>query len=387
MPTNRVVRDWMDTWTNKSPPSFSATKSTEILDRIEYRLADTEEAKEELYELRYRAYLREGAVLPREPRRVTDRYDNAPNSWIFGIYLDGGLVSSIRISVVTQAHPESTVVEAFGDVLEPEIERGKILIAPAHFVADPEKTRLLPELPYVTIRLAFLACAHFEADLHLAIVRMEHAAFFRKVFHQQVMAEARLLPGFIKPAALLAANYQEVRETVFERFPYLRSSNFERRMLFERGSSKLVVAKRSLAEVKSHLEKVWSDDAVLPLCMKILDRVTISPINEAEMLDFTALCRMTGKNRPDAELLKAVTILTTSSFPTLRVCAKVRMEDGNDYAMEPQDLSSAIDFAIEKQTDPAARQKIDEFTDRIVVHFVPTSIFENPPAEISAAIS
>ena len=32
----------------------------------------------------------------------------------------------------------------------------------------------------------------------------------------------------------MAANYREIRETVFQRFPYMRSSAFERRMLFER---------------------------------------------------------------------------------------------------------------------------------------------------------
>lgn len=387
MPAKGIVRDWMDTWANKSPPSFSANKSTEILDRIEYRLAETAEAKEALYELRYRAYLREGAVLPSDSRRITDRYDDAPNSWVFGIYFAGELYSSIRISIVTQSHPESTAVEMFGDILRPEIERGKTMIDPSRFVADPDKSRRLPELPYLTIRLAYLACAHFEADLHLAVIRPEHQAFYRRVFHQEAIAEPRLFPGLIKPVGLLSADYQEVREAVYGRFPYLRSSNFERRMLFKRGSSKLIEAKRSLAEIKSHLEKTWDDDAVLPLCMKIIDRVTISPANETEILDFSALCGVTGKNRPDAELLKAVTILTASSFPTLRVCAKVRMEDGHDHTMHPEDLSDAIDFTLGELTDPEARRKIEEFTGRIVIHFVPTSIFEDLPKELSAAIS
>jgi len=32
---------------------------------------------------------------------------------------------------------------------------------------------------------------------------------------------------------LMAAHYRSIREKVFQRFPYMRSSAFERRMLFE----------------------------------------------------------------------------------------------------------------------------------------------------------
>jgi hypothetical protein len=38
----------------------------------------------------------------------------------------------------------------------------------------------------------------------------------------------------IKPVGLMAAPYRDIRDGVFERFPYMRSSAFERRILFER---------------------------------------------------------------------------------------------------------------------------------------------------------
>jgi hypothetical protein len=383
MATAGSVRDWMTTWANNKPPSLSADRATKILDLIDYRLSETEEDKNQVYALRYRAYLREGAILPSDSQITSDRYDDAPNSWIFGVYIAGELCSSIRISVVNQDYPTSSSVEIFGDVLTPEIKRGKTLIDPFHFVADPTKAKRTPELPYITVRLAYLACAHFDADLHLAIVRPDHQAFYRRVFHQNMIAEPRLFPGLLKPVGLLAARYEATREAIFERYPFMRSSNFERRMLFQRDSSKFAIAKRSLSEVKAHLRQTWGDDPVLPLCMKILNRVTISPINEAEILDFSALCSITGKNRPDSALLKAVTILSTSSFPTLRVCAKARLDDGRDYDLDLEDLSDAIDVAIAGENDPVTRKDIDEFTKKIVIHFVPTSIFENPPVEIS----
>jgi hypothetical protein len=208
------------------------------LEHVDYRLAETPEEKDKIYGLRYRAYLREGAILPLESQRVTDRYDDAPNAWTFGVYLHGELYSSIRVSVLTSKWRESPSCDNFGDILHPELDRGRIIVDPTRFVADPEKAKAFPELPYVTVRLGWLACGHFNADIGLASVRPEHRAFYRKVFLQQPRGEPRLFPGLLKPVGLMAADYPAIREKVFQRFPYMRSSAFERRMLFQRGGER-----------------------------------------------------------------------------------------------------------------------------------------------------
>ena len=59
---------------------------------------------------------------------------------------------------------ESPSVEAFGEILHPELDRGKVIIDPTRFVADPDKAKRFPELPYVTLRLAYMACEYFNAD-------------------------------------------------------------------------------------------------------------------------------------------------------------------------------------------------------------------------------
>ncbi len=71
--------------------TFSAFRTEfGLLDQVDYRLAQTPEEKEEIYNLRYRAYLREGAVEPPPTRRVTDQYEDLPNAWTFGIYIRWG---------------------------------------------------------------------------------------------------------------------------------------------------------------------------------------------------------------------------------------------------------------------------------------------------------
>jgi hypothetical protein len=209
-------------------------RNADPLQHIDYRLADTPEEKDRIYCLRYRAYLREGAILPSDSGRVTDRYDDLPNNFTFGIYVQGELYSSIRISVLTSEYRGSPSSEMFADLLHPELDRGKVIIDPTRFVADPEKAKRFPELPYVTVRLGYVACGYFNADIGLANVRPEHRAFYRKVFLQEPWGEPRLYPGLIKPVGLVAAHYPSIRERVFQRFPYMRSSAFERRMLFQR---------------------------------------------------------------------------------------------------------------------------------------------------------
>lgn len=210
----------------------------ELLDQVEYRLAVTEVEKEEVYNLRYRAYLHEGAIEPRADQRLTDRFDDLPNSWVFGVYLDGELRSSLRVSVATPENDETPAVDAFRDLLGPELAKGKVIVDPNRFVADPSSRAEYPELPYLTVRLGYLACGYFNADIGTATVRAEHRAFYRRVFLQKSLCEPRPYPTLTKPLCLMAADYLSIRDKVFNRFPMMRSTALERQVLFERDSSR-----------------------------------------------------------------------------------------------------------------------------------------------------
>ena len=219
-----------------TPAAFG--RNSDLLDQVDYRLAETPEEKDEIYRLRYRAYLREGAIQPTSDQRVIDQFEDAPNAWTFGVYFQGELYSSIRVSVLTSEWRMSPSVELFGDVLHPKLDQGLVFIDSTRFVADFEKARNFPELPYVTVRLGSMAGVHFNADFGLAIVRAEHQAFYRRLFLQETWCEPRLYPGLVKPVGLMAAHLPTVRERVLARYPFLRSTAFERRMLFERSGER-----------------------------------------------------------------------------------------------------------------------------------------------------
>lgn len=220
------------------PRTSLFVRGSGLSDRVDYRLMETSEEKDCIYLMRYKAYLHGGVTAPSESQRVSDRYDDAPNAWMFGIYVDGELCSSIRLNVLTSECRISGTTELFGDVLHPRLDQGEVFIDPLRFAADPEKARQFPELPYLTVRLAYLACEHFNADTGLALVRAEHQAFYRRVFMSEVIAEPRSFPGFLPKVALMASDYRAVREKVMTRFPIMRSSAFERRMLFQRAGGR-----------------------------------------------------------------------------------------------------------------------------------------------------
>jgi hypothetical protein len=187
---------------------------------------------EEVYRLRYAAYLREGAIEPNPLRRFADSYDDSPNVWTFGVYLDGVLASSIRMHVGGRESPGMPALQVFGHALRPELDSGKTIIDPTRFVTDVFYSRRYPELPYATVRLAWMACAWFDAQMLLATVRIEHQAFYRRLFGHRVLVDAVAYPGLKKPISLMSVDYEEARARVVTRYPFLESSPAEREALF-----------------------------------------------------------------------------------------------------------------------------------------------------------
>jgi len=216
----------------ESPQTFF-DRVARLLERVDYRLALDDDDKDAIYRLRYDAYLREGAIGPSFSRRFQDKFDDKDNTWTYGFYIDGRLVSSIRIHVATSAYPDMPALLSFPEILGPELDAGKVIIDPTRFVIDWRASRAYPELRYVIVRLPFIACEFFAADLLLATVRTEHQAFYRRVFGHEVTAPARPYPTLVKPLSLMTLDYSANKDRVQQRYPCVRSTFFERRMLFD----------------------------------------------------------------------------------------------------------------------------------------------------------
>jgi hypothetical protein len=216
------------------PGQHLADRVSALLGRVEYRRADTPEDKEAIFRQRYRAYLWEGAIAPNIGERFADTLDDARNTWIFAVNVDGELASSIRLHVASWLSPDLPALDVFGDLLSPELAAGKTIIDPTRFVIERAASRRFPELCYVTTRLAWLASEYFQTNLLLATVRAEHQAFYRRIFGHRLICEPRHYPSLAKPISLMALDYAIACERVPQRYPFFRSTFLERRMLFAR---------------------------------------------------------------------------------------------------------------------------------------------------------
>jgi hypothetical protein len=210
-----------------------AKRLNEYLQDADYRLAVKDEDRDELFKLRYACYQRENTIKKNPERSFSDDYDLMDNCWLFGIHLNGRLVSSIRFHVISPEAPRGPAYDVFPDIVRPMVSSGMTVVDPTRLVVDRAMTELYPELPYVTIRAAFMGAEYFSAEYMLATVRREHQAFYRRFFGFEKMCEPRPYPALLKPISLLAANMPTQRDKVVERYPIFLSSFTERRMLFE----------------------------------------------------------------------------------------------------------------------------------------------------------
>lgn len=224
-------------------PSLAERAET-LLQRTEYRRADTDADREAVFRLRYNAYLKEGAIEPSFGRRFSDPYDDFDNAWIVGLHVDGVLVSSFRLHVANSEFPDMPANQVFRDFLDPEVAAGKTIVDPTRFVVDANAARQFPELPYLTVRIGHMAAEHFAADVVLATVRSEHQAFYRRVFGHTVVCDARPYPSLKKPISLMMLDYPAERERILRRYPFFASTPEERAALYgdPRGAARRRIA-------------------------------------------------------------------------------------------------------------------------------------------------
>ncbi|ESZ22908.1 hypothetical protein [Mesorhizobium sp. L2C084A000] len=212
--------------------SFARNVSA-MLERTEYRRCDKGEDLEDIFRLRYKSYRSNDMVPDNENHTIHDELDEAPNVYRFGVYIDQELVSTLRIHHVTLATPMSPSTKAFGDIVMPMLRDGLSFICPSRFASDPEWSRVYPQIPYLTLRLAGMACFHFNAPYCLSTIREDHAGFYKRIYYSEKISESRAYPGVFNKVVLYRADVNAIRERSFSRFPFFRSTPMEQRMLFD----------------------------------------------------------------------------------------------------------------------------------------------------------
>lgn len=217
-------------------PGNFAKKLSAKLQEIDYRIAATSNEREAIYRLRYQCYRREGTIPENPEPRLTDGYDNLENCWIFGVYDDDELLSSIRFHIMSPEHPYGPALDVFPDKVMPMIQAGMSVADPSRFVVDVTRAKRCPSIAYLTVRIIFMASEFFEVDYCLATVRPEHQPFYERLFGFQEFSPPRNYPPLLTPLSLMGGLRAAVRDAAAEKNPVFVSSFTERRMLFDQAN-------------------------------------------------------------------------------------------------------------------------------------------------------
>ena len=250
--------------TNTTPPpgtSFSG-KLLNLLDHVEYRRVETGEDMEEIARLRYRAY-KSADIMPMSGSRLIDDVDFDPQAYVFGVYYDEQLISTVRIHHATPDHRVSSTGDIFPEPLNAFLDAGMSFIDPARFAADPEILGEMPGIPYITLRIATMAADYFNADRVIQMVANNHAAFYRRIFEAKVIGEPiRHSEKYHVKITLLSTDVPNVLQRLYRRYPFFCSEACERRMMFSRSSGGYLPALNILPTARfalKHLEPLKSD--------------------------------------------------------------------------------------------------------------------------------
>lgn len=204
----------------------------QLTQHVRYSIARSPEEREEVFKLRYEGYRRADSIPASFGRRFSDEFDELDNAYIFAVRIDGQLVGTFRVHLLSSPGSVGPTAKAYADIIDPFLAEGQVLIEGGRFVVDPEAAKEYPELLYITLRMPVVASEHFVVDQTLATVRPHHQAFYQRIFGHRPISEPRVFPNVRDRGVLMSTPFQEIRTNLYRRYPFFQSTDEERKALF-----------------------------------------------------------------------------------------------------------------------------------------------------------
>jgi N-acyl-L-homoserine lactone synthetase len=190
----------------------------EALKHSRYKVLTDSQDLDKIYRLRYNCYRAERSIAKNERCIMTDAFDRTANCVHVAVEMDGEILASVRLHLVSKLSLTSPTLEVFPEVLE-DLKRGQTALDSTRFVIAPAARKQRVPRHFLVLRIPFLATMFYDIDLALAAVRVEHTAFYRRYLGYELAKEPRSYPGLKKPIQLLTAKVREQRDAVLARTP------------------------------------------------------------------------------------------------------------------------------------------------------------------------
>lgn len=203
-----------------------------IMDRLEYRRIRAADDFQDVGALRRRAFNARDVYAAKFDAPVLEPIDLLPETYVFGIYYDGTLVSSMRLNMLSASTEPTPAMGLFAKTLSPLMAQGMVFVDPSRFAIDAEASKVVPALPLLTHRLSTMMTLYKRADYCLCAVKLEHEAYYRRVFGATRLAGPFEPEGMCVKAVLLGIS-RDNADYVMNRNPLFCYTETEARLLFD----------------------------------------------------------------------------------------------------------------------------------------------------------
>ncbi len=217
------------------PPSTRAMRDEQMLavmDGVEYRRIVSSEDLEDVGLLRRDAFNAHNLYTTKFTDPIIEDLDVDDDTYLFGLYHEGQLVSSMRLNVLSKDSVETPALGLCRTTLSPLLDQGMVFIDPSRFAIDAEASKAIPVLPILTHRLSTMMTIEFNADHCLCVVKHSHEAYYRRVFGATRLAEPFVPEGMI-PLTLLLGISRGNQDYIIDRNPLFKYTETEARMMFD----------------------------------------------------------------------------------------------------------------------------------------------------------
>ncbi len=198
---------------------------------LRIQLVNDNKLRDEIFRLRYRAYLSEGEIPESRSGIFSDEYDERPNQVTWALFDGDRLVGTMR-SMFYQPSGQLMLPEhkVFGDFLVKSVPNDVRVVSGNRFAVDPDTDRNDKRYSFALLKHHMMV-ALVKADWAVAAVRTNHLAFYRRVLQMQVSSEPRYYDEMNSGFTLLSANVLDNYSAICSRHPSLRASTSDLALL------------------------------------------------------------------------------------------------------------------------------------------------------------
>lgn len=182
--------------------------------------------KRDIYALRYRAFIKDGVITPREDELFCDSYDDLDTTCTLAAYQGETCVGSFRLAFGEGRPGEQTMPcqSIFGEVGALEAKGFRRLVEFGRMVVEPAltNTSFRTTLYATLVRAGLIVAEAGKTDFGLISVHPNLAKFYELMCGFKMMARAETYPGINAPAVLLGRDFRVLDQKRTRQNPFFR---------------------------------------------------------------------------------------------------------------------------------------------------------------------